>query len=589
MHAHATNINSAKHRTDIVDKSGGELISILRVVIETGLILILFALFSGQLPPDANESHYLTKAKHAWDTSWCSGDLFLSSSFSHWLFYALTGWLNEFLTLSQVAWVGRFATWTLIAFAWQRLNESVSLKRGMSVFSAALFLLLNERFHLAGEWVVGGFEAKGFAYGFVILALASFVKRKPAHVWILLGVATAFHVLVGGWAWIAVALALMIERYQSLSEPSLSEPRSSESKLNFTTSFPSRANLTWFLIGIGISLVGVVPPLIADQSATGVEANAASLIYVNERIAHHLNFAAFPAANVVRFLALTLAVLWAATQLKRRWNLSTNDWRRVLLFAIGSLVISFSGMVLSGISEQGESAAAWSYSLLRFYWFRLADFAVPASLSLACCLMLRELFRDANADSSSGAANSGSSGLGRKICIGVFMTAILGATTAMICERYADIRPRADRLSLPTYDDNSKRTIDTYENWKRVCFWARDNTSEDAVFITPAAQQTFKWYAGRTEVVCWKDVPQDAAAMIEWRQRVLELYEPQRRYETGLMSYSDDQLRSLAQRYKATHMIVPQAEINLLEEPTTLKQVYPVDQTAKSTYVVFEF
>lgn len=498
----------------------------------------------------------------------------------------MTGWLNEFLTLAQVAWVGRFATWTLIAFAWQRLNDSVGLKRGMSVFSAALFLLLNERFHLAGEWVVGGFEAKGFAYGFVILALASFIKRQPARVWILLGLATAFHVLVGGWAWIAVVLAIMVERCQRLFETSLDESRSSELKPTLAPTFPSQADLTWFLIGIGVSLIGVVPPLIADQSATNVEANAASLIYVNERIAHHLNFAAFPATNVVRFLSITLAVFWAASQLKRRWNLSTSSWRRLHLFAIGSLVISFSGMVLSGISEQSESAAAWSYSLLRFYWFRLADFAVPASLSLACCLILRQLFHQTNADSSSGVT---SSGLGRKICIGVFVIAIFGATTAMIYERYTDIRPRADRLSLPTYDDNSKRTIDTYENWKRVCFWVSDNTSEDAVFITPAAQQTFKWYAGRSEVVCWKDVPQDAAAMIEWRQRVLELYEPQRRYETGLMSYSDDQLRSLAQRYRATHMIVPQAEINLLEEPTTLIQVYPEDPNEKSTYVVFEF
>ena len=57
---------------------------------------------------------------------------------------------------------------------------------------------------MAGEWVVGGVEAKGFAYVFVFLAVADLVYGRWKQCLLLLGAASAFHVLVGGWAVLAV-------------------------------------------------------------------------------------------------------------------------------------------------------------------------------------------------------------------------------------------------------------------------------------------------------------------------------------------------------------------------------------------------
>ncbi len=37
-----------------------------------------------------------------------------------------------------------------------------------------------------------------------------------------------------------------------------------------------------------------------------------------------------------------------------------------------------------------------------------------------------------------------------------------------------------------------------------------------ARFLTPRLAQTFKWYTGHRDVADWKDVPQDAAAIVEW-------------------------------------------------------------------------
>lgn len=558
--------------TNSIDPStvNRELNPILRSL-EVGLILILFAAFAGQLPPDVNESHYLTKAKHAWDSSFCPGDLFLSSSFSHWLFYQTTAWLNAFLTLDQVAWTGRWITWALLAFAWQRLSWRIAATKGLSILSAAVFLILNDRFHLAGEWVVGGFEAKGLAYFFVLMALGSLTRSKLISAAIFLGAATSFHVLVGGWSIVAMLIAIGL-KWQADGVPAWNRVEHSNAKLALAG-----------LATTGLVLVGVLPPLMADQSASPDESTLASLIYVNQRIAHHLNFNAFPARFVARFLILILACIGLAKMIGRFPSLQ-NRWLGLWRFALGALTISFGGVWLSGMSEQGTAQANLSASLLRFYWFRLADFAIPMALSLGSSAIFIKLWNAGRESASEPAVQTR-----YRICGIVFALFMLSAMAAVIVERQQESRPRADAKSLPTYPQNADRTLGTYQNWRKVCQWISESTPKDAVFITPANQQTFKWYAGRTEVVCWKDVPQDAASMVQWRQRLIELSEPQRRFDTGLMSYSDAQLRQFSERYQATHLLVPQRHVDLMTEPTELRQVYPEDRSKKSTYVVFEF
>ena len=49
-----------------------------RGVLEVLLILALFFVTHGDLPPDVNEGHYLGKAKHYWNPAWCPEDHFLN-------------------------------------------------------------------------------------------------------------------------------------------------------------------------------------------------------------------------------------------------------------------------------------------------------------------------------------------------------------------------------------------------------------------------------------------------------------------------------------------------------------------------------
>ncbi len=169
-------------------------------LVEIALIMLVFFTLAGDPPPHVNESHYLCRLKHYWDPGWCAGDMFLETSDTQLVFIWAFGWVTRLASLPATAWIGRLLAWAFVAWAWQRLSWRVVPMRFASVLSAALFVTLNAQAQLAGEWVVGGVEAKSFAYGFVLLALRDLVDRRWNRMFLLLGAATAIHPLVGGWS-----------------------------------------------------------------------------------------------------------------------------------------------------------------------------------------------------------------------------------------------------------------------------------------------------------------------------------------------------------------------------------------------------
>src|SRR5688572_13011991 len=170
-------------------------------------IFLIFFLYAGSLPPDVGESHYLVKARHYWQPEWCAGDLFLESRDAHPTFYWTFGWVTRFCSLEATAWIGRIVTWMLLAWSWQRLSWALIPRPLASLLTAGLLLFFLHNFHLAGEWIVGGVEAKGFAYVLVFLSLEAIAKNRWRAALLLAGAAGAFHVLVGGWLAVTIGLA----------------------------------------------------------------------------------------------------------------------------------------------------------------------------------------------------------------------------------------------------------------------------------------------------------------------------------------------------------------------------------------------
>ena len=71
--------------------------------------------------------------------------------------------------------------------------------------------------------------------------------------------------------------------------------------------------------------------------------------------------------------------------------------------------------------------------------------------------------------------------------------------------------PRADK-SIP------------YDDWLKACAWIKEHTDPSDRFFTPRMAGTLRWYADRAEVVNWKDIPQDAAGIVEWWKRVFDIH-----------------------------------------------------------------
>jgi hypothetical protein len=117
-------------------------------------------------------------------------------------------------------------------------------------------------------------------------------------------------------------------------------------------------------------------------------------------------------------------------------------------------------------------------------------------------------------------------------------------------------------------------TPDRYLDWLAVCAWIEQNTPTDSLWLTPKYQQSFKWHAGRAEIVCWKDVPQDNAAVIEWYQRV-QRCEPPRNAEGTIREWTTEEILDLADDYHFQWILIDKT---FQQNPLGLEIAYPVTE-----------
>lgn len=459
--------------------------------IEFALIVLVCFIAGGAPAPHVNETHYLAKAKHYWDASYCPGDLFLDSADAHLTFYWSIGWLTQWLSLSAVAWIGRIVAWLLLAAGWMRLARQVTSVPWAAALSALVWLVLVDACDFAGEWVVGGIRGKGgveskcFAYPLVLFGLASIAARRWRTCWLWFGAASAFHPLVGGWAVVAAMGAWF------------GEPRNARPPI--VALFPG------LVAGAFFSLPGLLPALALDRGATSDEAAEAARIYVFERLPHHLAPLEQPASDLaarcVRFGVVVTALAVLAVWLSRTGDGSSiSEWRpdalrRVMRFALVALIGNCIGLSINLFLANEPLRAA---TLLRYYWFRQADAILPAAVALALVCAAIELRRPAPRAAQ-----------------------LATAVVVLVCAAHL-MRITAERWRMP-FPPGIARMHDPVA-WVAACDWIRDHAPPDAMCLIPRHAQSFKWYASRADVVNWKDIPQDARSVIQWFARVKDVF-----------------------------------------------------------------
>jgi hypothetical protein len=519
-----------------------------RVLGEVLFILAIFFIYAGTTPPSANEAHYFAKARHYWDPDWCPADVFLNSADAHLVFYWTFGWLTTTGSLAWATWISRLAIWSLLAVAWQRLSWAVLPWRLASVWTAALAVMLMDRFHLAGEWMVGGAEAKGVAYALVLLGLRDLVRDRWWTVWLWFGGASAFHVLIGGWSVVALACCWIVS-------PGQRPPW-------YTQAPPA-------LLGLLLALPGLVPVLSMSIAADPGIAAEANRIYVFERLPHHLTLSGMRTERLLHFAILL--VLWGAVfPVARRLA----AWDRLNRFVFGAVLIAALGGMLDRLLVARPDLAA---AVMRFYWFRLADMAVPWAVALAIPILTARWW-SVRAERRGRVAGWGrAAGLATGLTAGLFLV-------GQFVEHRWDVRPQAVSQARPVGRAGVRFVWRRWKAWQDVCHWIQRHTPPDARFLTPRDQQTFKWYAGRSEVACWKDLPQDPRSIVRWWYTWQDVY-PVTVALDGLGGWSDEQLIEHARKYQAQYILVDRTRTR---RRLGLPRLYPTGWTWRPMFELYE-
>ena len=491
-----------------------------RTLGEIAAVVVMFAAAAAWPAPDVNEAVYLTKARHAADPAWAAGDFFLETPDAHGVFYLLFGPLAAALPLEQAAWVGRALGWFALGVGFWRAVTPVVATAWGRVVAAALFSLALRHTTMAGEWVLGGCEAKVFAWACVLGGVSEWLRGRFGTAWLLCGAATAWHPIVGGWAIVALVVAFAIR----------------------PTRLAGIGDVVLLVAGCVLAAAGVVPVLSLSVGADAATRAAAAKIYVVERLNHHLLLRTFAEAFVARHL-LAVAVWWIVNRLAPQ----TVARQRLTAFTLGALAISAAGV---GVSLLEAVAANAALGLLRFYWFRLADVIVPLALAASVAAVLEN-----------DAASARAFGLAPRM-LRLAMTVLLVLDVAAQWAHW----PLPGRTGLAARADAK---VDP-AGWADICRWVRTHSPADACFLTPRGSASFTWRTYRHEVVSWKNSPQDPASLVAWRTRITDCFAPRTSLagmEQATVALGPERVRLVAERYGATHAIVPLDAPRLAEMP----------------------
>lgn len=502
----------------------------LRVAVESLLIAAVFAAAGAWAVPDVNEAVYLTKARHAADPSWGRGDFFLETPDAHGVFYMLAGPLAAGLPLETAAWVGRWLGWGALAIGFRSAVGPLLATGWGRIVAAMVFSFAIRNTTAAGEWVIGGCEAKVFAWALVFGGLGAVGRGRCAAAIFQCGLAAAFHPIVGGWAGVAAAATWLVSRMGAdAPEKHPDRPRG----------WAFWREVALVAGGALAAAAGVVPALGLTTGVDDAIRAAATKIYVVERLSHHLLLRSFADGMVARHV-LAIAVWWLLSRLLP----PSAAWRRIAVFTLAALGLSGVGVAISLLEPWAPSLA---YSLLRYYWFRLADVAVPFALATTFTAVVSD---DA---------------LCRRMA-GVTPAVIRGLVTAVLLVDLGGQSlhwPIPGRTGLVPRSDSKIAAA----GWADICDWIRDHTPAEACFLTPRGAASFTWRTGRREVVCWKNSPQDAASLVEWRRRILDCFSRSGSLadmERSTASLGPERLQEVAERYGADHAIVP-LDVPLIE------------------------
>ena len=446
---------------------------------------IVFMFLSMRLLLDSNMSGFvwnevdvLPLAKQFVDRSWIATDWYLNLETNYrFLFQAIFGWSIVHYGFLATSIVGRLICYSFVALGLVLLGQKLRLSLPYLLLVTVVVTYQGYlQGAIAGEWFVGGLEAKAVAYGLILIAIPLMLGRHYVLMSLLLGLATSFHVLVGGWA-VLTAIGWLAIR-----------PQQRWFKLG---------QKIWLLLLTYIAASIFAIPVLLKQlfSVEPTGDISASFIYVFLRLPHHLNPFAWHPILWIRLIVYLL--LWAACTISlkkeadsRGWTQSDRSRFELAEFTLISLIPFIGGIAVAFIDRQGE----W----LKYYPFRFGDMMLP----LTTCLLVA-----CNLETKFAVKKRKFRPLLIAVLIGVLFTQVTVFTQQAIAS-----------VEFPAEPQN----VDP--QWKLMSDWIHDYTPQDAIIIShPWKLASFTWMTERATIVKLKMFPQSKKSIVEYYQRLNDL------------------------------------------------------------------
>jgi hypothetical protein len=424
-----------------------------------------------------NEVDVLPLAKQFADPDWIPNDWYLNLESSYRaLFQVIFGWLIVHLGFLPTSILGRLICYTLVAWGIVLLGQKLDLSLSYLLLATiAVTYQGSLQGAIAGEWFVGGLEAKAVAYGFILLAIPLMLSRKYVLMILLLGCATSFHVLVGGWAFLTTFGWFCLrpkERLWQLGQKGWLLP-------------------IIYLIASAGAIQGSLQQLLSSPPLGNI---SPAFIYVFLRLPHHLNPFAWHPILWLRLIIYLLILARCMISLKQKadakgWK--AEDYARFELaeFTLISLIPFVAGVAIAFFDHQGT----W----LQYYPFRFGDMMLPltTSLLLACNL---EKFSPQK--------------LKLRFWLATCLSCILFVQSAFFTQQAIAV------AAFPS----KQQDVDL--QWKLMSDWIRDHTAEDAIIIShPWKLANFTWMTERATIAKLKLFPQTKEAIVEYYKRLNDL------------------------------------------------------------------
>ena len=375
-----------------------------------------------------------------------------------------------------------FQVWAL-----SRLARALGLAPWSLLVALALWLG-TEQSLVAGELVLAGAATKPIAWGFVFLAGEALARQDWRRLPVWAGLATCFHVLVGGWTTLGLLVVLLLLRRDALGW---------------------RGFLRFLVITGLLALPAVLPGLLtlkAGDPGVAREAARISVLFANP---FHQDPAFFlsPMEGVkVIVVAVGAILLWRL--------LAAEPVRQLVPGLLGALGAFF----IVGLIAR----AAQAFWILQYYPFRVADAMFPLFFWLGVALAFQRWYERRP-----------------RLLRFVVIPVVIGTAGWLIDQ--AKPSPRYDgvggfaKAMLKTEPRLTGYWIRTQgEHWlahfqgKRSAFqrledWARLNTPPDAVFITPPWIIEWPIVSERATWISFKVIA-PGPSLLEWKRRFEALH-----------------------------------------------------------------